>query len=498
MPDKSRAGRSIRALRNIRAALPARSHRPARGERRGWGAGDRRRCRVLATFSGRNEHETCPFDFACFPFPSACRDEPVARRVQMLRHGPHRGARLAPCFANRSSTMRVGPTTVTSSLTSRRRTSWSSLVLAAFFAWLAGSACIAERKTDESPPVYGENVAPILARRCASCHAPPSPAGGWSAASYLDAIACVGSSGAAATLPSDGTAPIVRALDSATHQGVVDATERSVFEAWVRAGAPAFRGTVHTAGIVDPRSPDWHGKKLRDERWAPMLDPNHSEACGRCHDGTPARPTGVTGAAPSAPACTTCHAEPEGVLACNTCHGDKMRTYPPRDPCFFPSDAATSGAHRAHVETSPLRATALACATCHPVPSSDVISGVHGNGSTEIVFDKAIVSAEASYDRATGQCAVSCHDRGGARARPMWTDANAMTCGDCHASPPVGHFPGACSTCHREANATGTALVANALHMNGRVDPGDASGGCGACHGHRDDPWPMRAAHSSH
>jgi predicted CxxxxCH...CXXCH cytochrome family protein len=255
---------------------------------------------------------------------------------------------------------------------------------------------------------------------------------------------------------------------------------------------------VHAAGIVDPRSNDWHGKLLRDRRWAPMLDANDADACGRCHDGAPSRPAGVTRAAPRSTACTSCHAEPGGVLACGTCHGDKGRAFPPRDPCFFPDDARAAGAHAAHLAPSAARGTPLACSTCHPVPSADVIAGTHGNGSIEIRFDPELVGPEASYDRRTGQCSVSCHDRGGARARPLWGETEKMGCGDCHASPPVGHFSGPCSTCHREADATGTALLGGSLHLNGHVDLGDGNGGCGACHGRGDDPWPTTAAHASH
>jgi predicted CxxxxCH...CXXCH cytochrome family protein len=206
----------------------------------------------------------------------------------------------------------------------------------------------------------------------------------------------------------------------------------------------------------------------------------------------------VTLAAPGATACTSCHREPQGVLACGTCHGKDERSYPPRDPCFFPADRAKAGAHAAHVERSSIRSEPLACATCHPTPPAEVIGGVHGNGSVEVIFDTSIVGPEASYDRTTGQCSVSCHHLGGARERPAWNDGGKMTCGDCHASPPPGHFPGACTTCHREANADGTSLSLGALHLNGRVDLGDGSGTCGACHGRGDDPWPTTAAHASH
>jgi len=158
---------------------------------------------------------------------------------------------------------------------------------------------------------------------------------------------------------------------------------------------------------------------------------------------------------------------------------------------------ARAGAHAVHVEPSPTHSAGLACSTCHPAPGKDVIGGLHANGSVEIIFD-ARVQPQMSYERSTGVCAVSCHDRGGARPRPTWSDNMPMRCGDCHASPPAHHYPGKCSGCHREADATGTSLLGGPLHMNGRVDVGDGSGKCGACHGQGDDPWPSTAAHGSH
>jgi predicted CxxxxCH...CXXCH cytochrome family protein len=132
------------------------------------------------------------------------------------------------------------------------------------------------------------------------------------------------------------------------------------------------------------------------------------------------------------------------------------------------------------------------------MPGDSVIAGLHGNGSVEIVFDTSQVGPEASYDRGSGICSVSCHDHGGKRPRPSWNDARPMTCGDCHGSPPTGHFAGACSTCHHESDATGTSLVTTILHLNGTVDLGDGSGKCGACHGSGDDPSPSTAAHRTH
>jgi predicted CxxxxCH...CXXCH cytochrome family protein len=308
----------------------------------------------------------------------------------------------------------------------------------------------------------------------------------------------VAPSGVPATLPPSSQAPILAALDQPPHVGLTSDAQRVTILAWLATGTAQTRNGVHDPSFADPRSAAFHGAVLRASRWTAMLDGSAEGTCGRCHEGAPSRPAGVTEPAPGAPACTSCHDQPGGVLACGTCHGDGARAYPPRSSCFFPADAPAGGVHAAHVGPSPLRSTGLACTTCHPTPGDPVIAGAHGNGSVEIVFDPAVVTGEASYDRTTKTCAVSCHDRGGARARLTWNDDSSVGCNDCHRSPPAGHHPGPCDRCHAEANAEGTALMGGALHLNGTVDLGDGSGKCGACHGSGDSPWPSTAAHPAH
>jgi predicted CxxxxCH...CXXCH cytochrome family protein len=358
------------------------------------------------------------------------------------------------------------------------------------------AACSQERASGLAP-VYDVDVAPIFEAHCVSCHGATSPAAGWSAAPFLSAIACVAPSGAPATLPSDDRAPVVAALDVSPHVGLLDDAERTVVVAWVAGGAAAYAPAVHDPGIIDPRSASFHGSVLRASGWSAMLDPSDPSACGGCHDGAPTRPAGVTEGASGAPACTSCHDQPGGALACPTCHGSGDKAYPPRDACFFPGDVG--GAHAAHVEPSPERSGGVPCSTCHPVPGTPVIGGLHGDGTVEVTFDAAVVPGEASYDGASGACAVYCHDQGGAKTRVTWTEAaTPVGCGDCHGSPPGGHFLGPCSGCHAEANAAGTALSGGPLHLNGKVDLGDGSGQCGACHGTGDSPWPSTAAHPAH
>ena len=358
------------------------------------------------------------------------------------------------------------------------------------------AACSEQRANVPEPPVYDADVAPILQAHCVSCHGDTNPAAGWRATTFLGVIACVPTN-VPATLPPDRQAPILAALQTAPHQGLLSGAEQATLSSFIANGAPAYVAGVHDPSIIDPRSSGFHGALLRASHWSQMLDPADPNACGGCHDGAPTRPAGVTQGDPAAPSCTSCHDQPGGALACPTCHGAGTNAYPPRDPCFFPGDVG--GAHAAHVLPSPERAGGVPCSTCHPVPGPAVIGGLHGDGIVEITFDPTLVPGPATYDSATGACAVYCHAQGGTRSSVTWTEAAfPVGCGDCHRSPPAGHFTGPCSGCHAEANAAGTALSGGPLHLNGKVDLGDGSGLCGACHGAGDSPWPSTAAHPSH
>lgn len=359
----------------------------------------------------------------------------------------------------------------------------------------AFAACETSRAAP-APPSYTGQVESLLEARCLRCHAGFAPAGGWAADSYLGAIGCT-ATGEPATLPRENAPPpLLAALARSDHAGVVTDAERALLAAWLAAEAPRSGGGVHPAAFADPRSPESHGRFLRSKGYAPMLDPSDADACGTCHAGVATRPAGIALAAPGAPSCTSCHTTPEGALGCGTCHGQGTRAHPPRDRCFFPSDPIDR-AHAAHAEPSASRAEGLACSTCHPTPTSGAPAGVHANGWVDVWFDFAVAGREARFDPSRKSCTGTCHARGGARPAPAWSEP-AMTCDDCHASPPADHPRGACTSCHHEANADGTALTTPRLHANGKVDLGDGSGRCGACHGDGDDPWPRTGAHQAH
>lgn len=353
-------------------------------------------------------------------------------------------------------------------------------------------ACAPERV--EVDPTFADDVGPLLARKCASCHRGDAPAGGWRATSYVDAVGCVASDGAPAT--DADRAPILRVL-AGTHAGRLTDDERRVLERWIAAGAPAFRGGVHAASFVDPRSEGSHGRFLRARRWAPMLDPGDPDACGRCHEGAPNHVAGAL-PAPRATSCQSCHTQPEGPLACGTCHGDGPRAAPPRDACFFPG-SAPGFAHAAHVDPSAAKQEGLSCATCHPTPAGPGdFGGAHGDGAVQVRL-AAIAGPLARFDAATKTCTTRCHAGPGAsRPSPVWTDPKPSTCDACHGAPPPSHPKGRCSLCHAEVDDTGTKLVSTKLHLDGRVEVGDGTGKCGSCHGKGDDPWPRTGAHGTH
>lgn len=340
----------------------------------------------------------------------------------------------------------------------------------------------------------------MLVERCASCHSGERPAAGWRADDYGSVIGCT-SDGRPVTLGGED-APLLRALGRPDHASLVSADERDRLAAWLADGTPSTNGGVHPPTFADPRTPDGHARFLRDRRYRPMIDANDADACSHCHTGTPASP--APSPAPGATPCTTCHTEPDGVRACSTCHGAPGRAYPPHDACFFPEASATAGAHAAHAGSAPTHAEPIACATCHPTPTgSGVGSNVldlatHMNTHVEVSFDYARAGVAASWGADAKQCAGTCHAHGGAKPVVAWTDTTHVTCTDCHGVPPPNHLAGPCSSCHREANADGTALASPKLHVNGKADLGDGSGQCGACHGSGASPWPKTGSHPAH
>lgn len=366
---------------------------------------------------------------------------------------------------------------------------------------LAAVGCVDERTTIASAPIYEDEIAQLLGARCEKCHGVEDAGTSLRLDGYLRSLGC--SQPESATLMQDDAgAPLsdlrdlIDVLGRKNHADLLTPREQVRLRAWVLSDAPLHRAVVHAPGMLNPRSSNWHGRLAAGDRFSRLTDPKNPDACGRCHAGAPVTPAGIRHSAPGAPACTSCHAEPKGVLACGTCHGDGAAVaYGPRDDCGAPLRGAD--AHQAHVEGSRLGGEALQCESCHPA-SDAALRGKHANGMVDVVFDPARVGKGASFESGTGECAVRCHNQGGARARPRFDEREPMGCGDCHKQPPSDHYAGACDTCHVETDKTGSALRTNILHMNGKVDIADGSGRCGSCHGSGSDPMPATASHRLH
>lgn len=374
---------------------------------------------------------------------------------------------------------------------------FSRAALASLAAFAA--SCTDERARTDAQVTYRSDIAPLLEARCATCHEGPAAAAGWRVGNYGEVIACT-SAGVPATVGGD-TAPILAVFERGDHAGLLDAAERERLRRWLSEGAPSTRAGVHPATFADPRAPDGHAQFLRARNYRPLTDPADADACGHCHEGAPRDALAAT--APGATPCTTCHTDEGGVASCGTCHGAPGRSYPPRDPCFFPEAADRAGAHARHAGPAPTHAEGLPCSTCHPTPGKDEVfrSGTtHLDTHVEIYFDHERAGRAASFDAATKRCTGTCHARGGTQPEVSWYSDVGMnaTCTSCHGAPPPDHYAGACTSCHREANASGTSLEAPILHVDGKVDLGDGSGRCGACHGRGDDPWPTTGAHAAH
>ena len=350
--------------------------------------------------------------------------------------------------------------------------------------WLAGlslaalvlAGCNEARDRDE-PPIVFADVDPILQENCVECHSGPLAEADYRVEDYFETIRCIPDpEGQPATLPSDATlppeerAPILAVLERPDHADLLDDDETQALTSWVTDGAVPANRSTHPGQWTDPRAEDWHGNYLRETDWQPIVDPERSDACGLCHQGSP--PLGedvVIKPPPGATDCTDCHSLPGGVMACGTCHGDGERAYPPRDQCYFRGPPA-GYAHESHTTPSANMPRPLDCQACHFGIDFAMLDGLHGNGEVDVVFQPAW-GRDATYDFDTLACATTCHVRGGTTPEVAWDEgALDLDCNACHQTPPIGHSTIACNSCHRGINSEGTQLTIEAPHINGRVD----------------------------
>jgi predicted CxxxxCH...CXXCH cytochrome family protein len=203
---------------------------------------------------------------------------------------------------------------------------------------------------------------------------------------------------------------------------------------------------IHPAGIADPTSADFHGKLLQASGW-------DLATCARCHGADFAGGT-------SGKSCLKCHGD--GPTACTVCHAQPPQT----------------GAHVAH-------ARKYDCSACHVEPAqwNDVGHLFAADGS---VIARAQVTVAYDGARCSATC---CHGD----ATPAWNGGAAeATCGSCHRIPPGDHASKRCGDCHGRVADNSARIIADALHVDGKVSLGDDTGTCLSCH-----PAPG-GAHASH
>jgi len=329
---------------------------------------------------------------------------------------------------------------------------------------------------------WTDDIGPLAAARCGSCHGGATPAGGYDLTSYLGALG-TGTDTVANAIAGEPGSAILTILVSGdgVHDTFADAAP--ALRAWVVDSRLAYRDSrIHDPGLLNPADPHFHGAELAARGWSFAL-------CATCHGEDFSG--GTSGAA-----CTTCHLQ--GPTACDTCHG------------AIPA----SGAHAAHV-TGPELDRPVDCAECHHVPArwdepGHILdaSGAVDPPPAEVVFgalanrdlDPPRRTAPASFDPVTLRCAnVYCHggvlaDPNAADPTPTWTDGPvAVTCGGCHGAPPATHAQSDCAVCHSQTVGAGGALAA--AHLDGAIETGDGSGACTGCHGGPASPAPPRGLH---
>ncbi len=353
------------------------------------------------------------------------------------------------------------------------------VVLAAGFIAAILAACSKARSVDEGRHAcvsWKEQLADALKASCEGCHSGTEPSANYDVTTYAGTIR--------AAQAGDPKSVLLMVLDptqaTVPHRGF-DGLLPLLSQWVVDCRLSYFQSAIHSGGIQNPADGDFHGTLLSDLNW-------NFDSCAACH-GADFR------GGKSESSCTTCH--PKGPTSCQTCHD----TPPP------------SGAHRAHAQGSTL-AKAFDCTECHAKPElySDVGHILHADGTrddapAEIAFGAmADGSGAAKWDGA--RCSgVYCHggafdDTRATHTSPTWHDgADQATCGSCHGLPPSNHnmASGRCASCHPRVATNDAALVSTSLHLDGKIDLGDGSESCTACHGGVAGPAPPRdlAGHST-
>jgi predicted CxxxxCH...CXXCH cytochrome family protein len=352
---------------------------------------------------------------------------------------------------------------------------------------LAAFACSKARPLQGplgEPVSWEEEVAPLFAADCNSCHSGATAQAGYRTTSYLEAL---GPTAAPLAVAGDPNSLLLRIIDPA-RADAVHVKPSAAFvtaRAWVVEGRLSlFRSGVHEGGILNPNDAAFHANLLRAANYNFGL-------CQDCHGADLAGGT-------AAVSCQECHSlqVAAGTPTCAVCHGSALSPAPPRDLAGNTSPSAIGvGAHQAHLFGRTEISAPIACGACHQVPATVKSPGHldHLLPATIIFSGLAIADgAKPAWDHDTASCANSyCHGGGAKLAAdtafklrtPVWTGGTSQAfCGSCHGVPPstpvhaTVTFPD-CARCHAgTVDANGGIIVAGAAgartsnHINGVVD----------------------------
>jgi predicted CxxxxCH...CXXCH cytochrome family protein len=351
---------------------------------------------------------------------------------------------------------------------------------------LAVSSCSKARplQGDLGQPVsWEEEIAPLFAADCSSCHSGATASAGYRTTSYLEAL---GPGDAPVAVAGDASSLLLRTIDpalaDAVHMPVSGAY--GTVRAWVVDGRLSlFRSGVHEGGILNPHDPQFHANLLRGMKW-------NFATCQKCHGADLSG--GIAGVS-----CMECHGlqiAGDGIPTCSSCHGSAQSLAPPRDLSGNTSPSARGvGAHQAHLLGRTVISAPIACSACHKVPA-DIVSPGHLDHlrPATVVFSGLAVADGATPTWNGASCSSSyCHGGGAKLAgdtafklrTPVWTLGTSQAfCGSCHGLPPgdsahAGITYPDCARCHATtATPTGGILVSGppgartSTHINGVID----------------------------
>ncbi len=346
----------------------------------------------------------------------------------------------------------------------RRCTLATGFVLSALFAW----GCSDPRPPPRRPLTWREDVGPLLAQACVSCHGPNRADGAYRLDTYLGALGN-GTDAIPNAIAGDPESALLRVLDQEDHrrllpEGSLDLA--GLLRTWVVDDRLAyFYSPYHPPGVLNARDADFHGRAVAEAGW--RLD-----GCRRCHQSDPEQaPEDSLG-----PPCLSCHIE--GAAACDTCHPDP------------------GGAHARHLHPGEWLAP-VSCDVCHPPRERLEVEG-HGDGQVDVVFSGVARSngAAPAFDAAQAQCTNTwCHGglAGAEEPAPRWYERVTLGCTGCHGFPPMqlrrggAHLPGEdCTVCH---------TLEPASHPNGEIDLAVDPTRCDGCHSGPGSPLPFRGLH---